>query len=41
MTVFYLARHGETLWHAENRYAGSTDVSMTPLGNEQSERLGR
>lgn len=41
MTVFYLARHGETVWHAENRYAGSTDVAMTPLGYEQAARLGR
>ncbi|WP_449374451.1 histidine phosphatase family protein [Arthrobacter psychrolactophilus] len=41
MTVFYLVRHGETVWHSENRYAGTTDVSMTPLGYEQAERLGR
>lgn len=41
MTTFYLARHGETVWHAENRYAGSTDIGMTALGYEQAERLGR
>lgn len=39
MTTFYLSRHGETIWHAENRYAGSTDVPMTERGHRQAERL--
>lgn len=32
-------RHGETLWHAENRYAGSTDIALTERGHAQSRAL--
>ena len=32
-----LARHGQTVWHAENRYAGGdSDVDLTPAGVEQA-----
>ena len=41
MSDLILARHGETLWHAENRYAGSTDVGLTDRGRAQSFALGR
>jgi probable phosphoglycerate mutase len=41
MTILLLARHGETTWHAKNRYAGSTDVALTELGIAQGEQLGR
>jgi L-rhamnose isomerase/sugar isomerase len=41
MTTLFLVRHGETIWHAENRYAGSTDVALTELGIAQAERLAR
>jgi broad specificity phosphatase PhoE len=34
-----LVRHGETVWHAENRYAGSSDVAVTRRGREQAELL--
>ncbi|WP_157250949.1 histidine phosphatase family protein [Nonomuraea typhae] len=34
-----LARHGETVWHAENRYAGLSDVPLTPRGEEQAREL--
>ena len=34
-----LTRHGETVWHAENRYAGASDVALTPRGREQAELL--
>jgi probable phosphoglycerate mutase len=37
--ILYLVRHGETEWHSENRYAGSTDVALTPKGVEQGIRL--
>lgn len=40
MTRIVLVRHGETTWHAENRYAGRTDVPLTARGHEQAERLG-
>lgn len=39
--MLYLVRHGETTWHAENRYAGSTDVALTEVGTAQAERLAR
>lgn len=35
-----LARHGQTVWHAENRYAGGdSDVDLTPTGVEQARLL--
>ncbi|GAA2595742.1 histidine phosphatase family protein [Actinomadura fulvescens] len=39
MTRLVLVRHGETTWHAENRYAGVTDVPLTPRGLDQARRL--
>lgn len=40
MTTFLLARHGQTVWHAENRYAGAgSDIDLTPAGVRQAERL--
>jgi broad specificity phosphatase PhoE len=39
VTDLVLVRHGETVWHAENRYAGSSDVALTPRGEEQAARL--
>ncbi|MFE6158174.1 histidine phosphatase family protein [Streptomyces sp. NPDC056486] len=39
MTDFILVRHGETVWHAENRYAGRTDVPLTEHGHEQAASL--
>ncbi|MBC6463540.1 histidine phosphatase family protein [Actinomadura sp. HBU206391] len=40
-TTLYLVRHGQTVWHAENRYAGVSDVALTATGQEQADRLGR
>ncbi|WP_419997155.1 histidine phosphatase family protein [Streptomyces boninensis] len=39
MTDFILVRHGETIWHAENRYAGRTDVALTDRGHAQAADL--
>ncbi|NKQ57096.1 histidine phosphatase family protein [Amycolatopsis sp. K13G38] len=39
-TRLLLVRHGETEWHAENRYAGTSDVALTDLGLRQAEQLG-
>jgi broad specificity phosphatase PhoE len=41
MTTLFLVRHGETIWHAENRYAGRSDIALTELGLVQAERLAR
>ena len=39
MTRLVLVRHGETIWNAENRYAGSTDIPLSLRGREQAEKL--
>lgn len=39
MTRIHLVRHAETLWHAENRFAGIADVALTPRGLEQAGEL--
>jgi broad specificity phosphatase PhoE len=36
-----LVRHGETEWHAENRYAGISDVPLTERGLRQADALGK
>ena len=41
MKRLVLVRHGETVWHAENRYAGSSDIALTPRGEAQAEALAR
>ncbi|GGW80095.1 histidine phosphatase family protein [Streptomyces lomondensis] len=40
-TTLLLARHGQTVWHAENRYAGISDIALTDTGRAQAEALGR
>ncbi|WP_149563657.1 histidine phosphatase family protein [Streptomyces cacaoi] len=35
-----LVRHGQTVWHAENRYAGCSDVALTEAGERQADALG-
>lgn len=37
--IVHFARHGETVWHAENRYAGTSDVALTRAGREQAGAL--
>jgi broad specificity phosphatase PhoE len=39
VTRLVLVRHGETVWHAENRYAGSTDVALSQHGHDQADQL--
>jgi probable phosphoglycerate mutase len=39
MTDIVLIRHGETTWHADNRYAGVTEVELSPHGLEQAAQL--
>jgi broad specificity phosphatase PhoE len=41
MTRLVLVRHGETIWHAENRYAGVSDIPLSPHGVEQAKFLAR
>lgn len=35
-----LARHGQSVWNAERRFQGATDVPLSPLGRAQAEALG-
>ena len=39
MGLFYLARHGETKWNAENRICGRSDVPLSEAGRRQAKRL--
>ncbi|MFI7146106.1 histidine phosphatase family protein [Nonomuraea sp. NPDC050022] len=39
MTNIALVRHGESVWHAENRYAGLSDIELTPRGLDQAGQL--
>jgi probable phosphoglycerate mutase len=39
MGLFYLLRHGETEWNAENRFCGSTDVPLSEAGRRQAKSL--
>src|SRR5689334_18609159 len=41
MSHIFLVRHGQTIWHAENRYAGRSDVALDPEGYAQAERLAQ
>ncbi len=38
-TTLVLSRHGQTVWHHENRYAGHSDVDLTPDGYNQAKLL--
>lgn len=41
VAALWVARHGETVWHAENRYAGGdSDIDLTDLGRLQAAGLG-
>lgn len=36
MTLIHFIRHGETIWHASNKYAGNTDIEITEKGKNQA-----
>lgn len=36
-----LARHGESLWNAERRFQGATDIALSDRGRAQAEALAR
>jgi 2,3-bisphosphoglycerate-dependent phosphoglycerate mutase len=41
MTLFHMARHGQTPWHRPNRYTGRSDVDLDEVGVRQAEELAR
>lgn len=40
-TRLALVRHGQTVWHAENRYAGTSDIDLTDVGMQQARQLAQ
>ncbi|MDO6427567.1 histidine phosphatase family protein [Thalassotalea sp. 1_MG-2023] len=38
-TLFFLARHGETIWNKEMRFQGHLDSKLTSLGVKQSQQI--
>ncbi|TWF74713.1 putative phosphoglycerate mutase [Pseudonocardia hierapolitana] len=40
-TELTLVRHGRTVWHTENRYAGVSDVALDETGRAQAVALAR
>jgi 2,3-bisphosphoglycerate-dependent phosphoglycerate mutase len=41
MHQLVFVRHGESTWNLENRFAGWTDVDLSPAGVEQAKTAGR
>ena len=39
MITIHFLRHGETVWHHDNRYAGVSDVALTDRGRQQAQEL--
>lgn len=37
--ILYLVRHGESVYNAEGRVQGQSDIPLSPLGEEQSEAV--
>jgi 2,3-bisphosphoglycerate-dependent phosphoglycerate mutase len=40
MSTLVLIRHGQSQWNLENRFAGWTDIPLTPQGTEDAQRVG-
>jgi broad specificity phosphatase PhoE len=40
MALFYLVRHGESVWNAEERLCGRTDIDLNDEGRRQAALLG-
>ena len=41
MPVLVLARHGQSLWNAENRFTGWEDIDLSPKGEEEAKKAGQ
>ena len=41
MGHFYFVRHGESIWNAENKICGATDIALTKKGHMQAIETGR
>jgi probable phosphoglycerate mutase len=40
-TIVVLARHGRSVWHHPNRYAGRSDIPLDQVGHRQAVQLAR
>ena len=36
-----LLRHGQSVWNAENKFTGWTDVDLSPKGEKEAELAGK
>ena len=41
MSTLILVRHGQSVWNLQNRFTGWIDVSLSPQGMDEAERVGR
>lgn len=41
MTTLVLIRHGQSLWNAENKFTGWTDIGLSEKGIEEAEDAGK
>ena len=41
MSILVLIRHGESIWNAQNRFTGWTDVELSEKGIDEAEEAGR
>jgi broad specificity phosphatase PhoE len=41
MSTLYLCRHGDTAWSGDRRFAGRTDIPLTPEGEHAAVLLGQ
>ena len=40
MGILVLIRHGQSVWNAENRFTGWTDVDLSDRGVEEAKEAG-
>ena len=41
MPLMVLLRHGQSVWNAENKFTGWTDVDLSPKGEKEAELAGK
>ena len=41
MSTLVLVRHGQSIWNAQNRFTGWTDVELSEKGIDEAEEAGR
>ena len=41
MVTLVLIRHGQSLWNAENRFTGWTDIDLSKKGENEAREAGK